>query len=101
MLSGLVSTWSPPLIRTTAPTLVPPPISTPPPRRNHAFTPLRVVAAVGLWGGLDGFLASVTLGEDEFVDAGERRELRLGCGVRASDVCDAGTTHFAHPHRQG
>ena len=62
---------------------------------------LRVVVAVELWGGLDGFLASVTLGEDEFVDGGERRELRLGCGVRASDVCDAGTTHFAHPHRQG
>src|SRR5829696_7792962 len=36
MLSGLVSTWSPPLVRTTAPTLVPSPISTPPPWRNHA-----------------------------------------------------------------
>src|SRR5919107_1851396 len=36
MLIGLVSTWSPPLIRTTAPTLVPPPISTPPPWINHA-----------------------------------------------------------------
>jgi hypothetical protein len=100
MLSGLVSTWSPPLVRTTAPTLAPPPLSTPPSVRNHAFTPSRV-AAVGLWGGLDGFLASVTLGEDEPVDGGERRELRLGCGVRASDVCDAGTTHFAHPQRQG
>jgi hypothetical protein len=62
---------------------------------------LRLVVAVGLWGGLDGFLASVTLGEDEFVDGGERRELRLGCGVRASDVCDAGTTHFARSQRQG
>ena len=28
-----------PLIRTTAPTLVPPPLSTPPPWINHAFTP--------------------------------------------------------------
>jgi hypothetical protein len=62
---------------------------------------LRVVVAVELWGGLDGFLASVTLGENESVDGGERRELGLGCGVRASDVCDAGTTHFAHPQRQG
>jgi hypothetical protein len=39
MLSGLVSTWSPPLVRTTAPTLVPLPISTPPPWINHASTP--------------------------------------------------------------
>ena len=62
---------------------------------------LRLVVAVGLWGGLDGFLASVTLGENESVDVGERRELRLGCGVRASDVFDAGTTHFAHPQQQG
>ena len=62
---------------------------------------LRVVVAVELWGGLDGFLASVTLGENESVDGGERGELRLGCGVRARDVCDAGTTHVAHPQRQG
>jgi hypothetical protein len=62
---------------------------------------LRLVVAVELWGGLDGFLASVTLGENESVDGGERRELRLGCGVRASDVCNARTTHFAHPQRQG
>src|SRR5687767_9543514 len=39
MLSGLVSTWPPPLVRTTAPTPVPPPISTPPPWSNHASTP--------------------------------------------------------------
>jgi len=62
---------------------------------------LRVAVAVEPWGGLDGFLASVTLGENESVDGGERRELCLGCGVRSSDVCDAGTTHFAHPQRQG
>src|SRR5215212_4106926 len=89
MLSGLVSTWSPPLIRTTAPTLVPPPLSTPPPGGTHAFTPLRVVVAVGLWGGLDGYLASATLGENESVDGGERRELRLRQGVAARSVGDA------------
>jgi hypothetical protein len=61
---------------------------------------LRVVVAVELWGGLDGFLASVTLGEDESVDGGERGELCLGCGVRASDVCDTGTTHCACSQRQ-
>ena len=61
---------------------------------------LRVVVAVELWGGLDGFLASVTLGEDEFVHGDERGELCLGCGVRASDVCDTGTTHCARSQRQ-
>ncbi len=49
---------------------------------------LRVVVAVGLWGRLDGFLASVTLGEDESVDGGERGELCLGCGVVALSVGD-------------
>jgi hypothetical protein len=33
---------------------------------------LRVVVAVELWGGLDGFLASVTLGENEAVNGNER-----------------------------
>jgi hypothetical protein len=42
---------------------------------------LRLVVAVGLWGGLDGFLASVTLGEDESVDGTECVELRLQRGV--------------------
>src|SRR5919112_696624 len=36
---------------------------------------LRLVVAVGLWGGLEGFLASVTLGENESVDGSERAEL--------------------------
>jgi hypothetical protein len=50
---------------------------------------LRVVVAVGLWGGLDGFLASVTLGEDEFVDGGECVELRPQRGVGAGAVANA------------
>src|SRR5215213_10211538 len=53
MLSGLVSTWSPPLIRTTAPTLVPPPLSTPSPGRNHASfassRPLAGAAFIFVW----------------------------------------------------
>ena len=45
-------------------------------RRGSTMLPLlRLVAAVGLWGGLDGFLASVTLGENESVDGSERAEL--------------------------
>src|SRR5215208_7807848 len=99
MLTGLVSTWSPPPhpynrsnTRSTAPKYA-----------TAGGKPcfLRVVVAVELWGGLDGFLAIVTLGENESVDDGKRRELRLGCGVRASDVCDAGATHFADPQRHG
>jgi hypothetical protein len=89
MLSGLVSTRPPPLIRTTAPTLVSSPLSAPPPRRNHAFTPLRVVVAVGLWGGLDGFLVGVTFGEDESVDAGERADLGFWGGGFPGPVNDA------------
>src|SRR5215208_1718362 len=50
---------------------------------------LRVVVAVGLWGGLDGYVASATLGENESVDGGECRELRLRQGVAARSVGDA------------
>jgi hypothetical protein len=68
---------------------------------------LRVVVAVGLWGRLDGFLASVTLGEDEFVDGAECVELRPQRGVRAGAVANARrVTHrtpqgvaLAHRHR--
>jgi hypothetical protein len=49
---------------------------------------LRLVVAVELWGGLDGFLASVTLGEDDSVTGGERGDLCLGRGIRAWSVCD-------------
>jgi hypothetical protein len=45
--------------------------------------------AVGLWGGLDGFLASVTLGEDESVDGAECVELRPQRGVGAWGVANA------------
>ena|SRR5215216_1967164 len=95
MLSGLVSTWPPPLIRTTAPKLVSSPLSAPPPRRNHAFTPLRVVVAVGLWGGLDGFLVGVTFGEDEPVDAGERRSGAVCASILPRPINDASATHRA------
>jgi hypothetical protein len=68
---------------------------------------LRLVVAVGLWGGLDGFLASVTLGEDEFVDGAECVELSPQRGVGAGAVANARrVTHrtlqgvaFAHRHR--
>src|SRR5918993_3020402 len=56
---------------------------------------LRLVVAVGLWGGLDGFLASVTLGENESVDVGKRRSGAICASILPRPIYDAGATHRA------
>jgi hypothetical protein len=56
---------------------------------------LRLVVAVGLWGGLDGFLASVTLGEDEPVDVGKRRSGAVCASILPRPINDASATHGA------
>src|SRR5215211_2666933 len=56
---------------------------------------LRLVVAVRLRGGLDGFLASVTLGEDETVDVGERRSGAVCASILPRPVNDASATHRA------
>src|SRR5215217_1412395 len=56
---------------------------------------LRLVVAVGLWGGLDGFLLGVTLGEDEPVDVGERRSGAVCARILPRPINDASATHRA------
>ena len=56
---------------------------------------LRLVVAVGLWGGLDGILASVTLGEDEPVDVGKRRSGAVCASILPRPVNDVSATHGA------
>src|SRR5215203_3023283 len=93
MLSGLVATWSPP----------PHPYnrsntgSTAPKYATAGTRPcfLCVVVAVELWGGLDGFLASVTPGEDEPVDVGKRRSGAVCASILPRPVNYASATHRA------
>ena len=56
---------------------------------------LRLVVAVGLWGGLDGRLVGVTLGEDEPVDVGERRSGAVCASILPRPINDASATHRA------
>jgi hypothetical protein len=56
---------------------------------------LRLVVAVRLWGGLDGLLVGVTLGEDEPVDVGERRSGAICASILPGPINDASATHRA------
>src|SRR5215213_11577147 len=63
-------------------------------RRGSTMLPLlRLVVAVRLWGGLDGFLVGVTLGEGEPVDVGERRSEAVCASILPRPINDASATH--------
>ena len=54
---------------------------------------LRLVAGVGLWGGLGGHFLGMAI-EDEAVDIGEHVHLGLRSDVGAGHIGDAGLIHY-------